>query len=161
MSEVDDLSFSDIDGLDDEVEDIDDDLDEDEELSAMEAEMNSQPKRRGRKPGKVEKHPIPDGYDTPADFTLLINFEGIAEIDSTYVYNLVNNSEKNGFPIIVHTDKRKLIVRADAIEWIKEHSKMLEEKRAARAARVAKRKLNVRHNHVKYVAGQAATLRSA
>jgi hypothetical protein len=115
------------------------------ENDAIEDEVVEEPtttvarKVDGRKNrGKRVKHPLPDGFVTPSDLAVYVNFHSISDIDATGLYALANN-EKKGFPSQTHTDGRVICNRSDAVEWITKHADELAARQAKRAERVIDR----------------------
>jgi len=136
FEEVDDADFDDEDADDEDIDVDDDDGNESEPA----------PRRRGRKPGPVIKHPVPEGAETIADFVVRVNYYADSDdeshepfnhtITSQTIYNAISN-DKSDFPSIVHTDGRKLVSIKDGLRWILS----LDEKLASRKAERVQRKV--------------------
>ena len=106
---------------------------------------------------KTVKHPVPDGFDVPAEFHAYLMYHGISDATQQAVYawtrdaeahdrsvtdkegnTVIKHVESNGFPSTVHSDGRVIIDRAAAIEWIKSH----EDAKRNRIAQARNRELN-------------------
>lgn len=140
------------------------------------------PRRRGRQPLPIDpetgekvkqvKHPIPDGWEVPADFFIYVSFHGITEAGNATVYNWIRSAwpqpitdsegnpvlddegnpkmtEPNGFPAKKHTDGRTIVNRADGIEWIKNHESAKAERDAQKAQRELNASVRLRNNAVR------------
>jgi len=111
------------------------------------------------KPAKRVKHPIPDGWDTPSEFSIFLNYNELSSIDAQGLYALAANRE--GFPSKRHTDDRVIINRAEGIEWIAEREGELKERDAKRAERLANRQAAQMRSVTKATASLAKEARKA
>lgn len=126
-------------------EDAEDEVTETEEATeTTEAPAASSRSHVGRK-GPRTKHPVPDGWDTPADLAIYINYhieEGeldLAPVTSGSLYAL---RSKEGFPSKEHTDERTIVNREAAIEWLNERKVEMAEAARERALAAVKKQDN-------------------
>lgn len=106
---------------------------------------------------KAVKHPIPDGWEVPAEFHAYLMYHNISDATQQAVYawtrdaqehdrtvtdkdgiTTIKHVESNGFPSTTHSDGRVIIDRMSAIEWIKSH----EDAKRNRIAQARNRELN-------------------
>lgn len=139
-------------------------------------------RRRGRQPAPVDpetgekvklvKHPVPDGYDVPADFFTYVSFHKITEAGNPTVYSWIRGAnaqpvvdaegnavlnedgspkmtEPNGFPAYTHTDGRTIVDRAAGIEWIKNHEAAKAERDALKAQRELNASVRMRNSAIR------------
>lgn len=139
-------------------------------------------RRRGRQPAPIDpetgekvkmvKHPVPDGYDVPADFYIYVSFNKITDAGNPTVYSWIRGAnaqpvldaegnavfnedgsqkmtEPNGFPAYTHTDGRTIVDRAAGIEWIKNHEAAKAERDALKAQRELNASVRMRNSAIR------------
>lgn len=133
------------------------------------------PKRRGRKPGKRPKHPLPADWETPSDLAIRVNFEGTLgqddegeniEIEGTTLYQyaksrsadpeVTGDPENVGdFPSRKHSDGRLICEIAPAMDWLANKAEEMADRDRLRAERAAQRGQAQMRSFIKAVYAQS------
>lgn len=95
------------------------------------------------KPKASKKHPVPEGWETPARMPHILKERDVCDISPQQMFGFVKNGKEfpkneDGSPFL-HTDGRYIVPIERTVDWVIAHLQKREERAAKRAQKEAEK----------------------